>query len=346
MRVGILTFHASINYGSYWQARCLAEGLRARGHDAVLLDHQSCGIISRELRNAFQPDLPERTPRAHHPALGRKVRAFRDAVAGLPLSPPFPLDAPEAAGEHDAVVVGSDEVWNFSHPWYGGQPIFFGDRLRTDRLVAYAASFGGHDAPVDPHWAERLDRFDAIAVRDANSRRLVTDALGAEPPLVLDPCLQFPASLPAAAPEGDYALLYGHGLPAWFTRAARRWADRKGVRLVSVGYPNAVADENRADAGPLEFAELISGARAVATSFFHGSVFALHYRRPFIAAASPYRRIKLEGLFAALDTTERLIDASTGEDEIATLLATPPEIVTPLTTLRAQGDAFLAQALG
>src|SRR5437867_7124074 len=40
-KVGVLTFHHCINYGSYWQARCLVEGLRARGHDAVILDHRS-----------------------------------------------------------------------------------------------------------------------------------------------------------------------------------------------------------------------------------------------------------------------------------------------------------------
>src|SRR5690606_27642994 len=40
-KIGILTFHRCINYGSYWQARCLIEGLRRMGADAVLLDHDS-----------------------------------------------------------------------------------------------------------------------------------------------------------------------------------------------------------------------------------------------------------------------------------------------------------------
>ena len=31
MRVGVLTFHRCINYGSYWQARCLVEAIAARG---------------------------------------------------------------------------------------------------------------------------------------------------------------------------------------------------------------------------------------------------------------------------------------------------------------------------
>jgi hypothetical protein len=53
MSIGVLTFHDSINYGSYWQARCLAEGLAARGERTVLLDHRARSIRSAELRNAF-----------------------------------------------------------------------------------------------------------------------------------------------------------------------------------------------------------------------------------------------------------------------------------------------------
>ena len=45
-KIGVLTFHKCINYGSYWQARCLVEALRRRGHDAELLDHD-CGCVRR-----------------------------------------------------------------------------------------------------------------------------------------------------------------------------------------------------------------------------------------------------------------------------------------------------------
>src|SRR3546814_5805670 len=61
-KIGVLTFHRCINYGSYWQARCLVEGLRQRGHDAVLLDHDSPLVNRAEWRCALQPLLP--TPRS------------------------------------------------------------------------------------------------------------------------------------------------------------------------------------------------------------------------------------------------------------------------------------------
>ncbi|MFS0772692.1 polysaccharide pyruvyl transferase family protein [Sphingomonas sp. 1P08PE] len=348
--IGVLTFHDSINYGSYWQARCLVEGLAARGRPAVLLDHRSPAVRSAELRSAFQPELPARTPRRHHPALGRKVRAFTDAVAALPRSPAFPLDRPDQAEPVDTVVVGSDEVWNFAHPWYSARPLFFGEGLRARRLVSYAASFGNHPAAkgVDAGWTARLRRFDAVSVRDENSRAMIAAALSIEPDMVLDPCLQFPAVLPAApSSEGDYILLYGHGLPGWFVQAVRRWATATGTRIVSVGYPNAVADEDRSDAGPLEFAALMAGARAVATSFFHGAVFALHYARPFVAAASPYRRLKLEGLTDQLGARHRLIDETTGDAAIRQLLGTPlePEVHRRIAEGRVRSTRYLDRVL-
>jgi hypothetical protein len=169
-KIGVLTFHNCINYGSYWQARCLVEALRARGHHAELLDHDCRCVRRAEAKCALQPKLPERTPRRELRHYRLKTRKFIDAIASLPRSRRFSLHDPQSAGEYDAIVVGSDEVWNFRHPWYGSKPIFFGDGLRTERLISYAASFGNHSAwdGMDPAWADKLQRFSAVAVRDEN----------------------------------------------------------------------------------------------------------------------------------------------------------------------------------
>src|SRR3954449_13526869 len=105
-RIGVLTFHKCINYGSYWQARCLVEGLRARGYDAELLDHD-CGDVRRaEARCALQPKLPERTPADELPHYRLKARKFMGAIEALPRSRRFSLHDPKAAGAYDAIVVG------------------------------------------------------------------------------------------------------------------------------------------------------------------------------------------------------------------------------------------------
>jgi hypothetical protein len=231
-KVGVLTFHRCINYGSYWQARCLVEGLRRRGCDAVLLDHDSPRVNRAEWRCAFQPLAPVRTSRADYRLYRRKVRAFSDSVAALPLSARFRLEEEALPEDYDLVIVGSDEVWNLRHPWYAGYEIFYGKGLRARRLASYAASFGNHDASdgLDGHWAQRLRVFSSISVRDENSRRLVRQALDSEPPLVLDPCLQFAESIaatPAARPA--YAAVYGHSFPDWFADALRAWAASRSL---------------------------------------------------------------------------------------------------------------------
>jgi len=349
-KIGVLTFHKCINYGSYWQARCLVEGLQAQGHDAVLLDHHSDEVASAELRCAFQPRLPERSSRSDLRHYAQKVRAFLKAFACLPMSQPFSLHDPDQVQGFDTIVVGSDEVWNLRHPWYGQQPIFYGAGLNADRLVSYAASFGNHDVSegLHPWWAGHLGHFRAISVRDENSRQLVQEGTGRDPDLVLDPCLQFPAAaqLNPASEGQPYAIVYGHGFPAWFAQAIRRWARRAGVRLLSIGYRNDWADEQRLSAGPRDFASLMAGARAVVTNFFHGCVFALLNGKPFATTPTSYRFNKVRDLTAALGARRHLVEEGHTE-RLPNLLGEPLDsaIAANIARMRAASSAYLQAAL-
>jgi hypothetical protein len=350
MKVGVLTFHKCINYGSYWQARCLVEALRTRGHDAELLDHDCRCVRRAEARCALQPKLPERTPRPELKTYAAKTRRFIEAIARLPLSKRFSLHEPEAARGYDAIVVGSDEVWNFRHPWYGSKPIFFGDGLKTGRLVSYAASFGNHSAwqGIHPGWARKLDRFSALSVRDENSWHLVRGGTDREPELVLDPCLLFPEPAKVAPMDGEpYALVYGHGFPKWLKRRARQWARRSGIRLVSIGYSNDFTDEQRIAEGPVEFARLMAGASAVITNFFHGCVFALLNGKPWATVPSDYRSIKIPDLAAILGAEHRLVDEQDSDGAFAQLLETPvrQSVETRVNELRARSETYLDAAL-
>jgi hypothetical protein len=348
-RIGVLTFHRCINYGSYWQARQLVEGLRARGCDAVLLDHDSAAVNRAEWRCALQPLLPERTPKADLPLYAQKTRTFLKAIAQLPLTQRFPLEAPQEAGQFELVVVGSDEVWNMRHPWYGHCAPFFGEGLQTRRLASYAASFGNHDLSqgLDPWWADRLQRFEAISVRDGNSAAIIEQALGREAALVLDPCLQFP---PHVTPQTDgepFLLVYGHGFPGWFQQGVCQWAGSRGLRLVSVGYGNDWAHEQRIEAGPQEFARLMAGASAVATNFFHGCVFALLNAKPFACVSSDYRANKIAGLARILGAERHVMHEGSTSSHFASVLGKPAEtaIFARIGQLREDSGRFLDNVL-
>ena len=106
--------------------------------------------------------------------------------------------------------------------------------------------------------------------------------------MVLDPCLQFPevARAAPAAAERPYALVYGHVFPTWLQEQVTAWSRRSGVELVSLGYRNDWVDRHLIEAGPLEFAQLMAGASAVITNFFHGCVFALVGGKPLVTSPS------------------------------------------------------------
>jgi hypothetical protein len=228
LKIGILTFHRCINYGSYWQARFLLEAVQRLGHQAVLLNHQSKRVDFAEWKCALQPVLPTPVPSSDHALYRHKIEKFLVQIEALPLSAPFPLEDPSSMEEYDLVIVGSDEVWNLSHPWYGYYPIFFGQGIRAKKLISYAASFGNYNPTwnLDRDWIHKLLRFDEISVRDETSKYIVENALGGDPKVVLDPCLLFPSfseEVPLVS-NPTFAVVYGHNFSEKMIRYARFWA--------------------------------------------------------------------------------------------------------------------------
>jgi hypothetical protein len=348
---GVLTFHRCINYGSYWQAHCLVQALRARGLNAVLLDHRSEEVDRAEWKCAFRPTLPTPVPPEDRAPYRNKIEKFARAWCKLPLSPPFPLERPENLRPLRQVVIGSDEVWNFSHPWYASLPLFFGRDLPTDRVISYAASFGnyGHQWGLHEPFRHWLTELNAISVRDENSRTLIREGCGRDPALVLDPCLQFPLTPtgPWRGPDGDYLALYGHNFTEAFLRKVRRFAADRRLPVISIGYRNPGTEANWLEAGPEDFAHIMARAKAVATNFFHGCIFALRNHKPFVCELTPYRSHKVEGLMQAVQAEDHLLEPEAAQDRFEAALGQTPRdgIFEQIARLRRQSNAYLEAAL-
>ena len=352
LKIGVLTFHRCINYGSYWQARCLAGGLALRGHNATILDHHSRSVNIAEWKCALQPVLPTPVPASDVPLYKEKIHRFFEAFKTLPLSAPFPLHNPDQMEAFDVVVVGSDEVWNLFHPWYSNCPLFYGEGINAQHLVAYAASFGNQPSAwqLDTAWAEKLSNFDVISVRDENSRQHIQQALQFSPEIVLDPCLQFDLQYEAQEnghlPE-QYVAVYGHNFSEPFIAEVQRFAREQKQPLVSIGYRNDWADEQWLTAGPHQFAQFMNEATAVATNFFHGCVFALRNDKPFVCETSSYRSFKVQGLMETLGSTAHLVHPDTPSSVYNRLLSEPlhPAVAENIARLRQHSHAFLDRAL-
>ena len=95
----------------------------------------------------------------------------------------------------DTVITGSDAIWEYSIGEFGDDVHLIGNRLKCNKLIAYAASFGnmniGDTFPV--FVKSGLEKYNAISVRDQSSYDIICNQLqrNVKCPIVLDPTLLY-----------------------------------------------------------------------------------------------------------------------------------------------------------
>ena len=296
MRLGILTFHHGFNYGGFLQVYALQEYLTSLGCDVQVINYANRRHLRRKMRNIM---------RLNHPL--RFLKEVKRMMVFVKAHRTY-LDCTERLRScsdisklgFDAVVLGSDEIWNFNNMMFGYDPCYFGTGFKAGRIIAYAASFGPrnlHERPPE-QVSLALSCLDAISVRDYNSQVFVNRLTGRDAPLVADPTflVDFEEKLPARQP-GPYAILYGGDLePRVFTKI-RAYTRAHRLKLIALGYPHPGCDMTLESMTPFQFLGWLKNARIVFTGMFHGSVFSILYRRPFVFWMNAYRKNKVDHMF-------------------------------------------------
>ena len=200
MRIGILTFHRSINYGAYMQAYALSSTLKKRYHQ------HSVEIIDFEYLQKHN----HYRQATHRFPLGIEISIqysrFQEALNLLPLSKrSFITDNTDDLCEfiknnYDIVIVGSDAVWAFQNKMPIDNPYWlFGDRLNGVIKMSYAASgfttqFDSITTEERDFIKERLKDFTYIGVRDDATKSFINSLelnkqvfLNNDPTIFLEP---------------------------------------------------------------------------------------------------------------------------------------------------------------
>ena len=198
MRIGILTLHSQTNYGGVLQAYALQEVLTGLGHDVVVIDRWI-----DERNAALRGITASRSVVGWAKFLARAVIGFgdfADYVRHLRTASMLPnllrltkysfhhwSDAPKDLAV-DAIVVGSDQVWN---PEIQGDELpYLLEGAPHVPAIAYAASFGTNQLPfsLEARYRDGLKNFTSISVREAEAVA-IAKSLGASATHVLDPTL-------------------------------------------------------------------------------------------------------------------------------------------------------------
>lgn len=369
MKVGIMSMQRIINYGSYLQACGLKSVLESMGHDVEFVDYlaepslvQSPSVVNKsavfeKAKNACRMLSPAyRDYRARQIRMNQSFAEFHRRFSEEFLPALGVTQEPNLCPELDALVIGSDEVFNCTQPGntVGYSLQLFGKDHRAGKLISYAASFGSttlenlENYGIQEEIRTRLNKFDVLSVRDENSSLIVSTLCGITPQQNIDPVLlyEFPEADQITVPYRDYIIVYAYAgrIRDNEARAIREFAKKHGKKIITLGFYQPFCDEY-VQATPLEVLAYIKHADYVITDTFHGTVFSIKYQVPFATLIRESNCKKLGDLLHKFDLESRSV---TQLHEIENILHQPvsaKKVLKLLDTYRYQAYEYLYHAL-
>lgn len=316
MKIGIASCYYHHNYGSMLQAYATQQAVLQMGHEAVTIQclepihYMTQSKIQYYFHKLIQPDTVLRKLREKKNSaqlrtntevkaeIQKRDNKFNEFYKKhIVLSPLCTNRAKltELSSNFDAVVVGSDMLWNpvnIEHDYY--TLTFVPD---TVKKISYATSFGTTKLPKYQKEEARafLGRFYALSVREKSGVNMIQSlGINKDVQVVLDPTLLFDAEewnlLPCENMQYEnYILCYFLGVNQEHRAIANRIKDLTGWKIVALQHLDEYVreDENFGDikpydVGPAEFVDLIRNASFVCTDSFHGTCFSILNHKKFL----------------------------------------------------------------
>lgn len=184
---------------------------------------------------------------------------------------------------YDYFVVGSDQVWN---PYFGDLKNNFLNFAPYEKRIAYAASIATPEIPLEKQdiYEKGLRGMKYISMREEEGAQQVEKITGRKVPVVADPTMLLSlqewkkvSRQPAWFNNQQYILTYFLGKRPDDT--IRKIANREHLEVINLldltNYDTYVTSVD-------EFIWSVEHAGLVYTDSFHGTVFSILFKRPFI----------------------------------------------------------------
>ena len=195
----------------------------------------------------------------------------------------------ELNDKYDYFVVGSDQVWN---PYWLNDLTEFLQFADRNKRISYAASFGVSEINSEKVELVRkgLEGIDFISVREQAGAKIVKDLTGKDAQVVIDPTLLLTdkdweeiMECPAWYYDEKYILVYFLGvLPDKIKSDIRILSEKYKLKIIDL------MDKENIEyytSSPGEFLYLIKNCSIMYTDSFHGTVFSILNRKPFVTCS-------------------------------------------------------------
>lgn len=302
MKIGILTYHRSHNYGALLQAIALRLFLEEQGHDVYYVDywpkyhkqmyqlfdaykfkHRRMGGKIGYIRTLITSFIPK----------VKRIEAFESFIKTFIV--PYCKKYTDTAIQYDAIIYGSDQIWrkqerlnNAFNSMYFAQ-----NELKANLHISYAASMG--EICVDEKDREALKkmfkRFTSLGVREESLKDLIKGLgfekveLNIDPTLLLNKDQWTKIISVKRLVATKYALVYDLH-PKSFDRCnLNEYCINNSLDLIYLeGNAKASDGKTFSTGGPEVMLSLIAFADTVFTSSYHGLVFSLLFQKNVYAS--------------------------------------------------------------
>lgn len=223
----------------------------------------------------------------------------------------------------DGFVCGSDTI--FCMDEFGFDDGFYANyNCMKGNAVSYAASFG------DPTLSEenckilneRLKNFKAFGLRENLMIPYVKEHTDVPVKRVIDPTLLHMTekydtiAISERLEDEKYLLFYSRRYSPVMEEYVEKLADKNGWKIVEISLRAINAEKGHRmfyESGVEEFLSLVKHAEYVVTNSFHGMIFAVQYRRPFVIFTREQCNTKIDEILQLFDLSDHML--VTGKEE-------------------------------
>lgn len=259
----------------------------------------------------------------------------------------------QCESEHfGAVIVGSDQIWRYTAT---PAPLdsFLAFVPNGVRKIAYAASFGTDvwEFPqgVTEIVSQLAKKIDRISVREESGVALCREHLGVDAIHLLDPTMLLSSDDYAAVLSDYNKAIDINGTFAYILDPSSDKRKLVESCALAMGGGEVHYMHECKDNSVYQWLKAFKTAKCVVTDSFHGTVFSIIFKRPFIVIANEKRgRARFDSILSILNLQGRLIEDKSTDDEVKNACVSVidwQEVDCVLNEYREKSMSFLKKAL-
>lgn len=348
LKVGIITFHRTANYGAVLQAFALQRFLMQKGCEVSVIDYVPDIMQQNIVKAVCVKDIRTIPVRMQEYFKFLILNQFVDRNMKLTRLYTSGEDLKKSPPEFDLYISGSDQIWNKYFTFQGeGKTVltYYLDFVPQDkRKISYAVSMGFLHA--DQKYIDTvkpfLQQYQAISVREKSAQEILL-GMGIHAEILPDPTLlpdvrDYLKFMPEQ--RGEYTVSYIlHEKQVVAKKVSKYVAKNYAIKHIKVRFMSLE-----------KWLAYMNHAKCIITNSYHGIIFAILFHRPFFAipveGVGEEMNDRIQTLLRQLGLNHRIVSGCDQADKIMYEPIDWNTIDNELEKYKNKGRIFLEKMIG